>query len=450
MPLWSSYQDAPSPDIDPFGHARVRDRIGDQVHVYLAGLWGVSIILGTFPAAFMTAAGAAYAILRVWATNPTYGQLFRSWLFRLLFLILLFSTLSLFWSVDVPQGLDELNIFRLHIPFLLAAWPILHKRGRLWLTAGVCLSAVIAAGAQVAQASGLEFGWYDPGVPNRYPGFVHPSSTTVVQMVVGCFGIVWLCHGRSWRARIAGLVVLAACVTGLILAGSRASWIAAAVAWPLTLLSSAAVPIISGTAGRRAIASIGGVLLVPAISIMIVVIAKRDSVLQRFDAARTEISAAWVDGDYRSDTGARLFQIRLSWDLFRHRPMIGHGLGSYRQTAVEVARSIPVSPPDEDKTDGTLRQNPRPVLEHPHSAVLYTAVTTGVVGLGLWFAFWLRLFLRSVTCMRVPAGQSYYIALPAIVVGLAVSYLLDCQNLSAPGTSILMFVACLALRPTDD
>lgn len=457
MPLWIAHQDAPSDVTDPYGYARVRDRIGDRVHTGMAALWGASIILGTFPAALMTAIGAAYAILRVWATNPTYALLFKRWLFKLLVLLLLFNGLSLFWSADQAQGLDELKIFRLHIPFLLAAWPILHQRGRLWLTAGVCLSAVIAAGAQIAQASGLEFGWYDPGVPNRYPGLVHPSSTGIVQMTAACIAIAWLCHGRHRWDRIAGLAVLIACIAGLVLAGSRASWIAAALAWPLSLVLCGRQHVESSVKnpGRRNV--VMSVLAVLVGVTAIVVYIKRDTFLQRVDDAGGEIRSAWVEGNYQSDTGARIFQARLSWELFLRRPLIGCGLGSYHEQAVQIARQIPVaeSSPAEVETESEADfaqqgRSERPVLDHPHSAVLYVAVTTGAVGLGLWLAFWLTLFGTSIAVARRAGVEVYCIVLPAIVIGLAVSYTFDCQNLSAPGTSVLLFITCLVLRPTEE
>jgi len=429
-----------------FLRAQQRDKHGDRVHFGIVMVWSVLIILGTAPANIVSTALLVYAILRIWATAPTYVRLIRSPMFLILVATLLWYSITLFWSADRKQGFDELIDLRYQIPLLLCLWPIL-DRSR-WILIGVCGSAVIAAFAQILQRFGLDFGWYDAFVPDRFPGFVHPMSTTIVQMASGCLAIGWILLGQGWR-RWGGVGVLALCALGLLLAGSRASWVTAGLAWPMSVLFGGLALLRIKKADHadqtekwkksftiRVILTI----LIVFIACFVIWVTTGPYVRDRVEQATTDIRNTIDHEDYRSDIGARLYQVHLSWTLFTDKPITGQGLGSY---FVQARQMVDENQVEED------RETSKPVLNTPHNAVLYIMCETGLIGFVLYVLFWVifciyawRTWLKTSETRLIGID---YCTLPALVIGVFIAFLLDCQNLSAPGASLLVILVAVSM-----
>lgn len=529
-----------------FARARTRDPRGDCVHLLMAIAFVGLIGFGTAPLAVMSVIIAVYALLRLWATAGTYGTLITSVLFPLLLVSLGLHSVSLLWSTNIVQGVDELGIFRLQIPLLLVLWPIID---RWYILVWALLAGAAAVGlSQILHRLGVDFiaemAW-DRATPGRYPGFLHPASTSILHATAIALAVGLFVLGRP-KSRIVAAAVLALCATGLLLAGSRSLWVAAAAGVAVTAGTVAwsrprGQPPPARTRGRYGlVAALVVTVGVAGAAIWLV----GPLVVDRVEAAIADVRRAVESGDYRSHGGARLRQLQLSWELLQQHPISGVGVGAYALEARRLADAatlerlgrspesviggppdptslrppegagateprvgdappgaaypIPVEAPRPGSTaelaGSTLPRNLRdPVLEHPHSALAYSAAVLGVPGLLVYLAIWWWIgrgamaraaaaarsagqqrpeetggvSAREAHLERQPAmdlagspgcpidrprpsvfdGPALAVALPGAVAALFVAFALDCHNLSAPGTVVLFFVATIAIRP---
>jgi O-antigen ligase len=168
----------------------------------------------------------------------------------------------------------------------------------------------------------------------------------------------------------------------------------------------------------------------------------------RIEQAASDLRLAFVEENFDSHTGARLAQWPISLRLWRDRPIVGHGLGSYVPEA--FARFRPDEPvPEYPRLPGEPRPDRTgpPVLPHPHSAWLHALAMTGLVGAGLCALIWWQVLVNAqrATLRLSPVAP----ALVPAVLGLFIAFVLDSHHLSAPGTSVLMLVIGLSWpRPT--
>lgn len=413
---------------EALSEARSRDRIGDRVHLGIAVWTMATIPTGTTPAAITSGVLMGYAILRLWATRQTYHYMGRHAITWILLAWLAWHAISLAWSNDVRQGLDELAIFRLQVPLIFGLWPII-DRYRV-LAASLAAGALITLAAQTLQLSGLEFGWYDPIVPDRYPGFHHPSGTAFYEMVVGGGALAIAIRTTHTLRRIVAFVLCLGCLGGIILTGSRGPWLATIVSWPPIAFMSIRAALAMSPGRRRLATGVGVGVLLAGVTLVMSLDTPRARVLDAADEAR----AALVDGDARSSVGARLVQIRHAWTLFREHPWRGIGAGSWMIEARRVAGRDPDPAVDRHEPDRV------PVLPHPHSTFFYMLCIYGIPGIAILIAFWGVLIRSGWNGRHDRDVDGALIALPGIVVGTALASLVDSHHLSTAGTTTLMSI----------
>ncbi|MFW5653357.1 MAG: O-antigen ligase family protein, partial [Planctomycetota bacterium] len=397
-----------------FNLARIRDPKGDVVHLILAIALTALIGFGTAPPAILSAIVGGYALLRIWATAGTYRTLLASPLFHVLLIWLALNALSMLWTVDRTEGLDELSDFRLQIPVLLALWPII-DRWRLLLWGLIAGSSVIAL-TQILHRFDVTFfveaAW--PRSPGRYPGFVHPMNTAVIHATAVSLAVGPLLLGRS-RGRAAAALVVILGIVGLLLAGSRNLWLAAAAG---STVSIASTLLVFGYRSQRSGRSLGrliawGVAVLVLLTLLAIPVAGR-LVVERVGDAVDDVASAIEEGDYRSHGGARLRQLQLARTLMWENPVGGIGVGAYRIEARRLAdrekrEALGMPPFPEEGADGQIPgirgSAPRgepfdrsgstlpaelrdPVLPHPHSALAHAASTLGIPGLLVYLLIW--------------------------------------------------------------
>lgn len=435
--------------------ARQRDPRGDRAHAALAALALFTLPLGTTTFAIAFGVALGYSLLRLWATAPAVGYL----LIRvppvwLLLAMIVWTSLSVLWSVDRSQAWDEFAILRFQVPALILLWPVIDRwRGLLLALAG---GAALAAMIQIGQFSlreswPLTLWWHGERIAGRYPGMVHPNSTAVVALAV-LFLLPRLAIERSSRWRLT-LVLWPAALVGLVLTGSRGCWIAALVglvaAIPQFRLGARAV--------RRARVSIDRMDsargpyskwlrrmlgLVAAVAVLGLAALLAPSVTARLRDGVSQIRAAIGQGDYSGDVAARWRQIEISAALWRAKPLTGVGAGGYHEAARRYVTSV--DPPATNEQNGAPPRGTRTtgLLTHPHSALLYHTAVLGVPGLALLLGFWILLWRDDrLGSARCATRLTHAPALAALFTAFA----LDCHNLSAPGTIAVMLLASIIL-----
>lgn len=445
--------------------AQSRDKIGDRFHIAFAFIWAAMITLGTAPFAIMSLILAVYAILRIWATAPTYPGLIKTPVFIILTAALIWSGLSLLWSSNITQGLDEFKIFRLQIPVLLGLWPVLNRSKHLLLA--VCLSASLAAIAQILQRCGLHFGWYDIYVPNRYPGFLHPSNTTIIQVITGILALGWLftsskalqtrSHKNDLVLNTIGLTaILLLSITGIILAGSRAAWLVTAISWPVAAgtsiwkLQSANKKV--NRSNKKLASAVITFLVICGITFPFFV----NDIKTRIQNTQNDFQALRDTDNYKSDVGGRIYQFPVAWQIFKAHPLAGVGLGAYQNAGEQIIYNKNINENSSKTESEKSYKSQHPVYEHPHSALMYTLSTTGIPGILIYLLFWIILFRQSLisnhsintsspAIFNTSTSQILCNTLPIAVLALFLLFTLDSHNLSAPGTSLLMIITATTI-----
>lgn len=304
------------------------------------------------------------------------------------------QALSLAWSGDRSVGVEEFGTARFAWG-LVMLYPVLNRsRGFV-----LALAVGFLAGnlSQVLHAAGRQWhiDWLTwPRLPHRNSGWWDPAvGGTLLIAALGLHLPVAL-MGRGVARRFAAAATVITLIA-ILATGTRGAWIGAAALTGLTGL----VAVARIRPRRRA-----GLLLLSAAALVAVAaglawIAAGESIRARFDAGQREIRAALVEGNYNTDTGARLAMAGWAWRLTLEHPVRGVGVGAYRPAVEELLRR--------DGADPAARA----IHDHAHNAFLHTAATTGLVGLGL-FTLMLALGLAGLLRTAQHVGLGTYAASP--------------------------------------
>jgi hypothetical protein len=333
-----------------------RDAVGDRVHLWLACL-GMFLVSG--PTTVTELAFVPLAVFFVVRTLNIRGL----WIHAVgqpvvlaVGLLAAWAALSLLWSRDVGQGLDEIVRLR-WVLLVVLVFPAFERRG--------VLVRALAWGLIVAGLAQLASGWsglrppFEQRHPGRVSGWWDPVVAGTIQAAaVGLFLPAAL-RGVG-RDRWLGLLGLGVALAGLVASGTRGAWVSTAV------FLVVAVPWALRGADRRAwwgamAVGVAGVLVLAGGAVVM-----RDGMAVRVGQARAELAAA-VAGDLDSPTGARIAVMGAAWEAGVARPLGGAGAGSVNAVA----------------TDRLGPDHAAAGLEHAHSMWLHWFGTLGVPGVVL-------------------------------------------------------------------
>jgi O-antigen ligase len=398
---------------------RERDAIGQKVHGVFAMIYLFLMPLATFPKdlAFIFLAG--YAIIRLPNTWRCYTALLRD---RLLWALLAWGAwlgISMAWSVDAGEGFKEFKTFRVALaPWAL--WPVIDWTPRL-------IAALLAGVFGQTVLQGFQFlhwfGMAPEANDDRLRGIIHPIQTGALALAAVSWYMAALLRGAPLRigVRIVLIVGCATALAGLVFAGSRGPWIAAAVALPVTLATIA----IRRPQSRRRVIVTCVVLLVGGAAAWPVA---HGFVGRRVEHARSEWRAATVEGHYDSSVGLRVVMWRWAWQFFEAKPVIGIGAGSYRSIARET--------PEAQKLERFS------VKGHPHSTTLHALSATGLVGGALLAVV---LWLALVRCAREADDHLFACAAFGVLVGWIVGAQFDSYHLNGHLMGLFTFLVAISL-----
>jgi len=337
---------------------------------------------------------------------------------------LAWCALTLAWSGDPGQGLDELGAARhLLVPLLL--WPLLAERRLLVaaLLGGVFIQNLV----QFAHALGLlEAGAH--GADGRTGGWLHPIQTGAFCGAALCWHLAWIVHERS-RWRWLALIPALAAFAGLLLTGSRGPWLATLIAVPLEL-----VIIIARRPGRRRFALVlaGAGVLAASVGGSIA----RGMIAQRLQSAADEYRGAIEREEFGTSVGLRIGLWTWAWDAFRARPVTGHGAGSFRALMIEQPAYQRAAARDPALAKEYIQR------DHAHSTYLHLLACTGVIGAGLFIAFMVQALIAAWRLpLRYPLDEAVF---PALILWMIVVQF-DALHLNGHMFGLLCFLVALAL-----
>jgi len=396
-------------------YARLRDPIGDRVQFVFAAMYLLTLAMaGTTAKDIAWGALAVCALARLPLIWRCYTVLLRDRLLWLLAAWTAWRLLSLLWSPDTAQGLDECAAGRVLLTPLLM-WPVLD---RATLLVSVFLVGVFGHNlVQLSQA--MHWFGLEPTVNQRLDGLLHPIHLGALCLAAMTWQVSALIHGRGARpATIAlWLVGLGAATTGLVFTGSRGPWIAAAVVIPMTVLIIA----IRRPATRRAALALAvGGLVAGAVSWSWT----GDYVRFRLDQAVTQFAVSSTDpANLDTEVGWRLGRWLGAGRIALDHPLAGTGAGGYGHAMAEG--------PYREITART---------HHAHSLYLHDAATLGFAGLGLTLVV---LFACLSRAWSDPPRDRYGDGSFFVLAGWLIGAGFDCYQFS--GTMFGLFSMVIAL-----
>jgi O-antigen ligase len=330
--------------------ARRRDPLGDRIHFVLTLVYMVMIPLATAPKDIAAAFVVFVALVRFRHTWRVYTCLLRDTVGWLTLSWAAFTALSVLWSSDTGEGLEELRAFR-YIVTVFALWPVMDRLPGL---IGAFIVGVFGQNAwQLLQL--LEWFGFEPGVNNRLRGGLHPIHTGSM-----CAAALFWCLPAIFRTRgwaqwgFVGAVLVAG--TGLVLSGSRGPWLATAITAVIAVL----VGWIHRPAWRRQL------LLAMIAALLASLIAWpfiNGFVTNRVQQAMNDLGAV-TSGEWSESTDVRVASWIMAAETVAEFPLFGVGAGGLREAA--SASSFPNLLDD---------------VSHAHSMYMHILATNGILGM---------------------------------------------------------------------
>lgn len=400
--------------------------VGPQSSVELAGV-GVGVL----------------ALLRLpWGWRATLA-IFRTPLFWCASAWAGWLLLSLLWSEDHDHGLLEVGAFR-WVYLGLGMWLIMDQRRwiTLALAAGFAIACLVQIGDWIGHAHGIrQLAWNHParpeGTPVRASGWWYQPAIGGT-LLVGALGLHLpaALMGRGWW-RVLGLGGCGLTVVGLALTGSRGAWLAAG-ALVLVGAAWALVREARGASRAKCVKRLGVAAGVLALILAAAWVGVGDKVVQRVDAAQTDLRRAIDQKDFNTDTGGRLLMNWWAIEMAMEHPVAGVGAGGYKAWVLENLERRGIDPAE------------RRVIGQAHNTVLHSVATSGLVGLVLCVAtFGVALWGSA----RMPGGAkgramdwgSYDAAPFFALLGLCLMSAFETLHVNSQTAALVTFLMALSI-----
>lgn len=408
------YVDRPACDA-AFERMHRRDRVGDRLHLVFACL-GLFLLAGPVTVTELAFAPLlVFFFVRAVNTGPLWVHAFGQPLILAALALMAWMLVTLAWSPDRANGLDEVGRLRWLLLGALVYPAIEHRRA---LTTALALGLIAGGVAQLLSGLDALRPPFEARAPGRVSGWWDPVVAGSVQCAaVGLFlpGAIRGVGRERWIA-VAGLGVASA---GLLASGTRGAWIGAAV------LVVASVPVILRGAGPRARRGAVGVGIGAGVLLGAIGFVQRDGLVRRVAEAQAELAAA-VGGELDTWTGARIAVMNFALESGLTTPW-GLGAGGLRAAAVE--RLGPGDPA---------------ALPHAHSAPLHLFATLGWPGLLLaGLIAWIAL-RHGVRDRPADPRRALEAGLPFAIAGLLLAGMFDAVHLNTQTCAMLGALAALS------
>ena len=288
---------------------------------------------------------------------------------RLLLLFFVYSAVSiliaLYWPFNADAERRLLDDIRLLVAipffFVLRSREVSHRN--LFLLFAIFALAMLSV--SLSQYFRVD---YIQGVYSfrysRPSADVNPMRYATISLVVASFVLnFWLVN--QFKSKAASVLFVVAVVGGLIaciLTQTRGVWLA------IPLLCLLYVCFFFGGRGRLKLLS--GVVVL----IMFVAVSTQHSFVEQRINTTTKNLERYVDGDNYSSLGVRLDMYKASLILVSYRPILGHGLGAFKEKS-KALRDEGVIGDDIHKAVGRFST--------PHNEFFQALVEKGLVGLVL-------------------------------------------------------------------
>ena len=288
---------------------------------------------------------------------------------RLLILFFVYSAVSilsaLYWPFNADAERRLLDDVRLlvAIPFFFILRSREVSRSNLYLLFAIFALAMLSVSLSQYFKAGYIQGVYSYTF-SRPSADVNPMRYAVISLVVASFVLnFWLVNQfKSKAVSVLFVVAVAGGLIACILTQTRGVWLA------IPLLCLLYVCFFFGGRGRLKLLS-GVVVLIMFVAVSI----KHPFVEQRISTTTKNLER-YIDGDNSSSLGVRLDMYKTSLILASYRPILGHGLGAFKEKSKEF-RGKGIIGDDIHEAVGRFST--------PHNEFFQSLVEKGIVGLVL-------------------------------------------------------------------
>jgi O-antigen ligase/tetratricopeptide (TPR) repeat protein len=386
----------------------------------------------------LTAAAAIAYLLYLSFRRRLPGRSFLDWpVFALLLAYGAATAVSINWRVSLEM---TLQVVMVALVFYVAADKGLLNVGQvrqafLLVMAAAATYALFQVGRdywdwlRLARAVDPSWGAGDllpPTVPRVHGVGEHPNLLAMSLVLAVPFYVVGLLGGHRRMARLAAVGALALSGAALFFTLSRAGWVAGAIAAALAAAGWVAVT-------RPDVVRVPRLEKVARRGVRLAVFAAALAVLAGVLVAALLLATSWESRPqwlFRGSLSPRLDAMAAGGEMFRDRPLLGTGPGTYGLIYSQYSGSYPIE------------------AVHSHNGYLQTAVDLGVAGVGVMVilavaaggAFW-RGFRRA-----SPEGRLLLVACGASLAGFLVHSLADAPNASKTVLVPLAVVLAMMVR----
>jgi O-antigen ligase len=288
---------------------------------------------------------------------------------------IIWQLISLLWAHDWSEGLRLIELWFGFAVFFVTGYLLLSRRASEWLYFSLTAMALILAASQF-----IEYRAYGGNMLGVF--FSHGITTELLALTLPLQLSVYLSDERRWLSIISLLAAAAGgaaiiltlrrgALLGLIVASIMLAfalirrWVPIAERWRLILVGAAFVLFLTGP-----------------------LIFRRDYFLERMRSA-FEIQTAAVGRVTDIGLTSRLTKWLTAWEMGKHRPLLGVGVGGYptrygeyRQYFIANPRYARIATAAEAEDFDEIRS------PHAHSEYLQIFAELGIPGILLFIAFW--------------------------------------------------------------
>jgi O-antigen ligase len=336
--------------------------------------------------------------------------------------------LSLLWTPDHAKGVWELGSLRFVYP-VLAAWPLMrHRRLLVYALAAGFLATNLSQVVHWVTHS-WDIGWlqFKPWHPRNAGWWSH--AAVCGYMLVAALGLHLpaAMMGRG-RARWIGIGGSLASIAGMLATGTRGAWIASAALIGLVALVALVTrrwSLRAGVFGLAAVVLIGTLTWVTA----------GEAIAKRARTGLEEARAALTQGEYETDTGARIKFARWAIDMGLEKPLQGHGAGSYEWWVRQRLAA-----------EGTDPANVR-TAPQAHNLWLHAFATLGIVGVIIAGAIGVTAIAGAAAGLTRDNLGTYDAGPAFALLGVLLTTPFDVAYVNSPPSALLGVLLVLSLWP---
>jgi len=303
--------------------------------------------------------------------TKTWNKIKSNQIFIYIFLFIGYMAFSIFWSKDIPLGINQLRLLSYWL--LIPAIYILIKKEWLYPTLNSFLMGMLIS---EILAYGIYFDLWSihgrtPDYPSPFMTHIHYSVFLAFTSLVLLYRLLY--EHLSLKIKVLMLIFFLSSTTNLMISTGRTGQLAFFITLFVVIFIKYRINL------KSFFATVVFSLIIAYTSYYTLPLFQK-----RVNAAVEDIQLI-LTHNYNSSFGIRTVWWIVTWDALKEKPIFGYGLGAYKDTAKIMDKKYQYEGLNE-----TMRYNLK--TKHYHNQYLMTIVQGGLVGLFLMFLLFYKLY----------------------------------------------------------